>query len=139
MSQSEQKETIEELAASLEKISQKKLKYEIVRHWFQGREPYFDLFVNTLHDTLVWFQFTFRGHSICWSQQDPIIRTGVTTDFALQDVSYYSATKTVKLDEEIDPQFLAFCKKLAGCRATEEPFRSILKVLSSPPDLTANQ
>ncbi len=129
---SERKETIADLAASLEKISQKKLKYDVLRHWYQGREPYFDLFANTLNDKLVWFQFTFRGHSICWSAQDPVIRTGITTDFATHDVSYYSATKTVRLDEEIDPEFFAFVKKLFSYRATEEPFRSILRVLQEP-------
>jgi len=124
------RESVEELSRSLEKISQKKLKYEIVRHWFQGKEPYFDLFVNTLNDKLIWFQFTFRGRSICWSEQDPIVRTGITTEYAMNDVSYYSATKTVKLDEEIDADFFGFSKRLFGARAYEEPFESILRILS---------
>jgi len=124
-----------ELASSLERISQKKLKHDVVRHWFQGGEPYFDLFVNTLNNHLVWFQFTFRGNSICWSEQDPILRTGVTTDYATNDVSFYSATKTVRLDEEINPDFLDFTRAVFTLRKAESPFDAILKVLTghTPP------
>jgi hypothetical protein len=121
---------LSDLAGSLERISQKKLKHDVVRHWFQGGEPYFDLFLNTLADRIVWFQFTFRGNSICWSQQDPVLRTGVTTDYAMNDVSFYSATKTVRLDEEINPEFLAFARGIFSARQAEPPFGEILKILS---------
>lgn len=121
---------ISELAGSLEKISQKQLKHQVVRHWFQGGEPYFDLFVNMLGEKLVWFQFTYRGRSICWSEQDPVLRTGVTTDYAMNDVSFYSATKTVRLDEEIDQDFLGFSKAIFSARRAESPFGLILNVLS---------
>lgn len=119
-----------DLAGSLERISQKKLKNDVLRHWFQGSEPYFDLFVNTRENHLLWFQFTFRGNSICWSEQDPVLRTGVTTDYAMNDVSFYSATKTVNLDEEVNRGFLAFTRSIIGARKTEAPFGEILKVLS---------
>lgn len=118
------------LAGSLERISQKKLKNDVLRHWFQGREPYFDLFVNTREDHLLWFQFTFRGNSICWSAQDPVLRTGVTTDYAMNDVSFYSATKIVNLDEEINRDFLGFARGIIAARKSEPPFGEILKVLS---------
>ena len=126
---------LSELAGSLERISQKKLKHDVVRHWFQGGEPYFDLFFNMLGDRLVWFQFTFRSRSICWNEQAPILRTGVTTDYAMNDVSFYSATKTVHLDEEINEDFLAFSKGIFAARKTEPPFGEILKILSGQASL----
>lgn len=130
MSDDPSQERLEELARSLEKISQKKLKQEILRHWYQGNEPYFDLFANTLNDELMWFQFTFRGNSICWSRQDPVVRTGVTTDLATNDVSFYSATKTVKLDDEINPAFFKFVRALLALRKDDPLMGSVLKILT---------
>ncbi|MCE9596477.1 MAG: hypothetical protein K8S54_00775 [Spirochaetia bacterium] len=123
-------ETAMELARSLDRISQKKLKHDIVRHWFQGSEPYFDFFANTLHDELTWFQFTFRGKSICWNKLDPIVRTGVTTDLAMNDVAFYSASKTVQLDIEINEEFFRFAREILSYRKSEGLFAAALHVLA---------
>lgn len=123
-------ETAMELARSLDRISQKKLKHDVVRHWFQGNEPYFDFFANTHHGELTWFQFTFRGRSICWSKQDPLVRTGVTTDLLVTDMAVYSASKTVQLDDEINQEFFRFAREIFACRKTEELFGSALHVLA---------
>lgn len=123
-------ETALDLARSLDRISQKKLKYDVVRHWFQGSEPYFDFFANTLHDELTWFQFTFRGKSICWSKQDPIVRTGVTTDLATNDLAVYSASKTVQLDDEINQEFFRFAREIFAYRKAEGLFAAALHVLT---------
>jgi hypothetical protein len=70
---------IDQLGSSLRKIDQALIRSDessgATRLWYQGKEPYFDVFFDLQNHDLVWFQFTLRGKSISWSQKAKNIQT----------------------------------------------------------------
>ncbi|NET54074.1 MAG: hypothetical protein F6K09_37300, partial [Merismopedia sp. SIO2A8] len=98
------------LGASLRQIDQRLLNQTleegITRVWYQGGEPYFDVFVELLHGRIQWFQFTLRGKSISWSQQICSWQTGMTNELRPDDITFYPASKFIESDQRIPSLFV---------------------------------
>ncbi|MEA5571444.1 hypothetical protein [Calothrix sp. UHCC 0171] len=124
------KDEIELLGASLREIGQKLLKQAneegLKRIWFQGEEPYFDIFFDLKDDKIIWFQFTFRGKSLSWDSKHRQIQTGLTNELKLDDVSFYAATKTIENDEKLDQEFMNLVKSILATRSQEKIFSQAL-------------
>ncbi len=120
------KNEITSLGASLRAIAPKLLKQSLqegaIRIWFQGGEPYFDVFFELNNHEVTWFQFTLRGKSLSWSSNKPLFKTGTTNELNIDDVSFYAASKTVKNDHESDREFINLVKLILQTRPEEEIF-----------------
>ncbi|MDD1413211.1 hypothetical protein MEN41_00680 [Dolichospermum sp. ST_con] len=120
------KNEITSLGASLRAIAPKLLKQSLqegaIRIWFQGGEPYFDVFFELNNHEVTWFQFTLRGKSLSWSSNKPLFKTGITNELNIDDVSFYAASKTVKNDHESDREFIDLVKLILQTRPEEEIF-----------------
>ncbi|RUT05498.1 hypothetical protein DSM106972_035050 [Dulcicalothrix desertica PCC 7102] len=121
---------IESLGASLHKIEQKLLKKPnqegIQRIWYQGEEPYFDIFFELKDAEIVWFQFTLRAKSLSWDNKKRELQTGVTNELKMDDVSFYAATKTIEADDKADNNFVELVKAILQTRSGEEIFTKAL-------------
>lgn len=99
------------------------------RIWYQGGEPYFDVFVEQSPQLqLVWFQITLRGRSISWHHQGDRWQTGHTNELRLDDLSMYPASKVIESDHGLDRQFFEIAEAILQCRAGEAIFDQILTV-----------
>ncbi|MFM7409157.1 MAG: hypothetical protein ACKO3K_21480 [Cuspidothrix sp.] len=121
------KKDIASLGASLREIAPKLLKPTsqegIIRIWYQGGEAYFDLFLELNdHHEITWFQFTLRGKSLSWCTNTPVFKTGITNELNIDDVSFYSASKTVENDSDSDKEFIDLVKSILQTRKDEEIF-----------------
>lgn len=129
---------IAELGASLRRIDRKPLaadsQQERTRVWYQGGEPYFDLFVELQNEEVVWFQLTLRGRAISWSKdrngsplsQANCWQTGQTNDLQADDLMFYSASKLIEGDRHIDDAFLDLVYAILKTRTGENIFDQIL-------------
>jgi hypothetical protein len=124
------RDEIESLGASLRKIEQKLLKKGnqdgIERIWYQGEEPYFDIFFELQGSEIMWFQFTLRAKSLSWDSRKRELQTGITNELKMDDVSFYAATKTIETDEKADKSFLELVKAILQTRTEEEIFAKAL-------------
>ena len=122
------------LGASLRRINQKLLKTSNSNHleriWYQGEEPYFDVFFDLLEDEVVWFQFTLRGQCITWHKKEPIIETGLTFENQTA-ASKHPASKIIQTDNKIDRNFLEIVLIIIQARASEFPFDRALAILKN--------
>jgi uncharacterized protein YdaL len=101
------------------------------RIWFQGEEPYLDVFFElNLSDELVWFQFTLRGKSVSWDIKKPGLQTGTTNEFQVADVSFYPASKTIENDDQTDDEFIQIVKSILEVRVEETIFAKALALFS---------
>ncbi|WGV25443.1 hypothetical protein [Halotia branconii] len=125
---------IASLGASLREIEQKSLKQAHkegnTRIWFQGEEPYFDVFFEFNNNKISWFQFTFRGKSISWDTRKPELQTGTTNELCLDDVSFYAASKTIENDQKSDVEFIDLVKSILETRSKEAIFAQALALFS---------
>ncbi len=123
------------LGASLRRIDQKLLKKvdyhnnTTTRIWYQGGEPYFDIFFDLKDHKIIWFQFTFRGQFLCWDQKQAEIKTGKTNELVFDDIGYYPASKIIEADQNSDADFQFFVKKILTTRAEEEIFAQAIALL----------
>ncbi|MBW4506727.1 MAG: hypothetical protein KME64_09475 [Scytonematopsis contorta HA4267-MV1] len=129
------KNEVASLGASLREISSKILKSSGYRGgtkkvWFQGEEPYFDVFFELRNNQIAWFQFTLRGKSLSWDSKAPGLQTGTTDELKLNDVSFYAASKTIETDNEADLDFINLVKLILQTRADEDIFAKALKLFS---------
>jgi len=124
------KNEIELLGTSLNEIEQKLLKQAhlegLKRIWFQGDEPYFDIFFDVKNDEIIWFQFTLRGKSLSWNSKLRKFQTGLTNELQLDDVSFYAATKTIENDEKLDVDFINLVKSILQIRSEDKIFAQAL-------------
>jgi hypothetical protein len=120
------KNEIASLGASLRAIEPKLLKQSsqegIKRIWFQGGEPYFDIFFELNNQEITWFQFTLRGKSLSWCSEQPILKTGITNELVIDDISFYAASKIVKNDQDTDQEFIDLVKSILQTRPEVEIF-----------------
>lgn len=66
------------------------------RIWYQGNEPYFDVTIEVLGDTITWFQVTLRSKVVSWRSPSSL-QTGETDEMDVPpDVGYYAASKTIR-------------------------------------------
>ncbi|MEC4985170.1 MAG: hypothetical protein SAJ37_17435 [Oscillatoria sp. PMC 1068.18] len=123
------------LGASLRRIDPKILTPENdqqgMRVWYQGGEPYFDLFIEMREDRIEWFQFTLRGKSICWSAKESKWHTGSTNEMEVDDVSFYPASKIVESDRYFDHDLVELVHKIISTRAGEPIFDRILLLFAN--------
>lgn len=119
-----EKHEIAFLGASLQEIEpgilKKANKKGATRFWYQGEEPYFDVFFELINNEIVWFQFTLRGKSLSWDKDKPGWQTGNTDELKIDDVSFYAASKTIESHRVIDWEFINLVKLILATR-TEEP------------------
>jgi len=135
------KHEIASLGASLRAIEQKLLKQSrkegYSKIWFQGEEPYFDVFFEFDHEQIVWFQFTLRGKSLSWDIKKPELQTGNTNELCIDDVSFYAASKTIENDTQIDWEFIYLVKSILETRAEEKVFAKALALFDQDEGLQA--
>jgi len=125
---------IASLGASLRAIEQKLLKQRrkegYKKIWFQGEEPYFDVFFEFEYEKIVWFQFTLRGKTVSWDIKRPELQTGNTNELCTDDVSFYAASKTIETDTKTDWEFIDLVKLILKTRAEEEIFTKALALFN---------
>ncbi|MEA5616743.1 hypothetical protein VB711_02650 [Cronbergia sp. UHCC 0137] len=128
------KNEIASLGASLRAIEPKLLKQSQIqgnlRIWFQGGEPYFDVFFELSNNEITWFQFTLRGKSLSWHNKSPILQTGITNEFNLDDGGCYAASKILENDDISDLEFINLVKSIFQVRAEEEIFAKALSLFN---------
>jgi hypothetical protein len=124
------KDEILALGTSLRLIDQKLLnatKEEGTRRvWYQGGEPYFDVFVELRGEDIEWFQLTLRGRSISWNRQKSGWQTGITNEMRIDDVTFYPASKLIQTDDRTDSSFLQLAQAILQTRAGEDIFDKML-------------
>ena len=129
------KNEITALGESLRQINQKILKpgqeNGTARIWYQGGEPYFDIFFELKDEQIVWFQFTLRGKSLSWDRKRPGVQTGTTNELKIDEMTYYPASKTIETDTELDSDFINLVQLILQIRAREPIFAKTLVVLKN--------
>ncbi|MGD1940832.1 MAG: hypothetical protein ACFB0G_05940 [Leptolyngbyaceae cyanobacterium] len=66
------------------------------RIWYQGQEPYFDVTIEMIGETITWFQVTLRSKVVSWRSPSSL-QTGETDEMDVPpDVGYYAASKTIR-------------------------------------------
>ncbi|WP_414575631.1 hypothetical protein [Anabaena sp. CCY 9402-a] len=122
------------LGASLRKIEQKILKQNSEegksKIWFQGEEPYFDVFFEFEHDEILWFQVTLRGKSLSWDRKNYQLQTGMTNELSIYDASFYAASKTIENDIKTDNEFIYLVKSILETRTEEVVFAKALELFN---------
>ncbi|MBD2344772.1 hypothetical protein [Anabaena subtropica] len=122
------------LGKSLRQIEQKLLKQSQdegkTRLWFQGEEPYFDIFLEFYYDEISWFQFTLRGKSLSWDKKRPELQTGTTNELSINDASFYAASKTIDNDTQTDWEFIYLVKSIIQTKTEDPVFAKALKLFS---------
>ncbi|MCD8486310.1 MAG: hypothetical protein LRZ84_06075 [Desertifilum sp.] len=123
---------IQTLGASLRRISQKLLKKDsasqIFRVWYQGGEPYFDIFFDLHGEDILWFQFTLRGQSITWEKNKPGLETGFTHENQIE-AAKYPASKLIETENRADCQFIQLACAILQTRTDEAPFVKAIALL----------
>lgn len=123
------------LGASLREINQKLMtsaKEEgTLRVWYQGGEPYFDVFVELRHGKVKWLQFTLRGRSISWDSQVGNWQTGRTNELRIDDNAFYPASKLIESDRQANAEFVALARSILQTRAGEENFDRMLALFGA--------
>ncbi|MDJ0692752.1 hypothetical protein [Mastigocoleus sp. MO_188.B34] len=130
-----EKEEISYLGASLQEIEpgilKKGYKKGATRVWYQGEEPYFDVFCELINDEIVWFQFTLRGKSVSWDKDRSGWQTGNTDELKINDVSFYAASKTIDNDSAIDWELINLVKLILTTRTDQAVFVKVLALFNS--------
>ncbi|WP_072620950.1 hypothetical protein [Spirulina major] len=120
------------LGQSLRKIDQTLLNREggagIERVWYQGGEPYFDVFVERRGTEIEWFQVTLRGRSLSWYRKGDRWQTGTTNELRTDDVSFYPASKTIESDQHPDTRFFQLIQAILTTRSGDPIFDRILSL-----------
>jgi hypothetical protein len=96
--------------------------------WFQGEEPYFDVFFELKNDEILWFQFTLRGKSLSWDSRRARFQTGTTNELNYNDVSFYAASKTIENDIQTNWEFVNLVRSILETRSAENIFAKVLKL-----------
>jgi hypothetical protein len=122
------------LGASLRKIDQRLLtpaKEGTTRVWYQGGEPYFDVFAELRQGKIEWFQFTLRGQSISWNSRVSGWKTGITNEYRGDDITFYSASKLIESDKQTDLAFVELVCSILETRSGEELFDQMLALFQT--------
>ncbi len=122
---------IDSLGASLRRINQKLLKTklsqkEITKIWYQGGEPYFDLFVELQDQQIKWLQFTLRGRSMWWNEQLQKWETGRTNEMQTDETNFYPASAIITPDIELNVAFIKLTQAILQTRTGEDIFDKML-------------
>ncbi|MGB3695497.1 MAG: hypothetical protein WA865_12870 [Spirulinaceae cyanobacterium] len=122
---------IDALGSSLRRINQKLLKTkvnekEVVKVWYQGGEPYFDLFVELQEQQVKWLQFTLRGYSLWWNEQRQRWETGKTNEMQTEENHLYPTSAIITPDVKLNVPFLELTQEILKTRTGEEIFDKML-------------
>lgn len=127
-----EQQEINQLGSSLRQINQTLMRSNDVgttRLWYQGGEPYFDIFFELQDNHLSWFQFTLRGKSLSWSQSAKSIQTGTTNEPQVNDTTYYSGSKLIQTNHTVDQNFVQLVRAILQTRAGESIFDQAIALL----------
>ena len=120
------------LGASLRQIDRKLLtpttQKDNTRVWYQGGEPYFDLFVELRQGKIEWFQLTLRGKSLSWNPQLYSWQTGTTNELHTDDLTFYPASKLIESNGQLDWEFIELVRSILQTRAGEPFFDLVLSL-----------
>lgn len=125
------------LGMSLRQISQNLMKSggetpKQQRIWYQGREPYFDVTIETADDTITWFQVTLRGKVVSWRHPQVHLQTGETDELDVPaDVAYYAASKTIRDGATINWPFVESVQKILAQRSDDTMLAAVSELLST--------
>lgn len=129
------KDEIAALGASLRQIDQKLLnparEEGTTRVWYQGGEPYFDVFVELRQGKIEWFQFTLRGRSISWNSKRSGWQSGTTNELRADDMTFYPASKLIESNNQPDWEFIELVRAILQTRTGEEIFDQMLRLLAT--------
>ncbi|MGB0562021.1 MAG: hypothetical protein ACPGVO_09480 [Spirulinaceae cyanobacterium] len=101
------------------------------RLWYQGGEPYFDMFIERDRQQIDWFQITLRGRSLSWHRQHNRWRTGHTNEMETQDLSLHPASKVIESDPQLDGQFFGLVEAIVHSRKGEALFDQLLEIFQT--------
>jgi len=102
---------------------------KVKRSWFQGPEPYLDVFFEEGPRGLEWFQATLRGRCLTWDQAKGLVVTGHTNELSTND-PMHPASKMIITGDGLDRQVVEVVRWLFAARAGESPFDSASTILS---------
>lgn len=103
-----------------------------IRLWYQGGEPYFDLFVEQTGSEIEWIQFTLRGQCLSWNRQQSQWISGYTNEFQVDDLWFYPASKLIKTEAQINQGLMQIMAAILQTRRDEPVFEQILQLLPIP-------
>jgi hypothetical protein len=106
------------------------------RVWYQGGEPYFDVFVELRQGKIEWFQFTLRGKSLSWRPRASGWQTGRTNEMRTDDLTFYPASKLIESDQQPDAELIELARSILQTRAGDEFFDQVLTLFESPEEKT---
>ena len=101
------------------------------RVWYQGGEPYFDVFVELRQGKIEWFQFTLRGQSLSWKPKTSGWQTGRTNEMRTDDITFYPASKLIQSDKHPDNHLIELARLILVTRAGEEIFDKLLTLFEN--------
>jgi hypothetical protein len=124
------------LGASLRRIDPRLLKRDPTGDsqtiWFQGGEPYFDVYFTIVEGRVAWFQLTLRGRAVTWSRESGRVTTGRTNELHAETASTYPGSKILRDDATANRGFIAFARAILASRADEPLFVELAQVLARP-------
>jgi hypothetical protein len=101
------------------------------RVWYQGNEPYFDVTVEMLGETITWFQITLRGRVISWRPPN-YLHTGETDELDVPpEVAYYAASKTIRDGAQIDWSLVAAIQAILAQRPEDPLLTEVSETLTA--------
>lgn len=99
------------------------------RVWYQGPEPYFDLFfdLDPQDDSLRWFQFTYRGHAATWDRETGRVELGLTGELEPEELG---APAVHVIQPGGDPAFLDVVLSVLASRPDDRLFAAAHRALT---------
>ena len=114
------------LGATLRRIDSSLLKAPAGSVWFQGGEPYLDVFIELVGEEIAWLQVTVRGRSLTWRKSSGV-KTGRTNELVVD--TGYASSKTLAEDQTLDAETLAFVRAMLGVLVSDPLIRRALDLL----------
>lgn len=83
---------------------------DITEYWIQGDERYFDIFIHTKNDSVVWFQVTFRGLYLEWANQ--IFKSGTTHEFEVKEPNKAPSNRFLTGERDVNNMLIRQVSKI---------------------------
>lgn len=120
------------LAATLRRIAPEYVRQDASREgerrWYRGDEAYFDVYLDVLDGTPVWFQLTVRGLCVTWSAAEGTV-TAKTNELAVSE-SPFPQSKTLEEDRTRNEQTVAIARAILDARRDEPYFADVSAALT---------
>jgi hypothetical protein len=95
--------------------------------WYQGNEPYFDIFLSIKNNKLFWFQVTFRGRFI--ELKNNQLTSGSTNEYMIDPDDHAPSSKMLSPEVELDIGLLKIIHSILEQRKEVDPLRNIGEIL----------